>query len=95
MQKILIDSGELTGQLLVEQAQNIRITLHERSYGVKAVMSNRCRWAGLEPHFAGLSRHSAMPAPNLAQQVRVNAVFGAPSARHAQETIRSLVVDLG
>ena len=55
MQKILVDRGELTGQLLVEQAQNIRITLHDHSYGVKAVMSNRCRWAGLEPTVQGCS----------------------------------------
>jgi hypothetical protein len=48
MQEILVDCGELTGQLLVEQAKNIRVTLHDHSYGVKAVMSSGCWWAGLE-----------------------------------------------
>jgi hypothetical protein len=31
MQKILIDGGEFAGQLFVQKAQNIRITLHDRS----------------------------------------------------------------
>jgi len=31
MQKILVDGGELAGQLFVEKAQNIGITLHDRS----------------------------------------------------------------
>src|SRR5271155_2678502 len=31
VQKVLIDRGELAGQLFVEKAQNIRITLHDRS----------------------------------------------------------------
>lgn len=34
VQKVLVDSGELAGQLFVEQAQNIGITLHDHSYGI-------------------------------------------------------------
>src|ERR1700751_5351269 len=57
MQEVLVDGGELTGQLLVEQAQNIGITLHDHSYGL-----NGCQvWPRLAGWAEGCGCSSTLP----------------------------------
>jgi hypothetical protein len=79
VQKILVDGGELAGQLLVEQAQNIRITLHDHSYGPKAVISPQAGWA--ERAVRRVAAPGAGAGLNLVPFRAFGAGFIAPSAR--------------
>ena len=62
VQKVLIDRGEFTGQLFVQKAQNIGITLHDRS---SILPWHGFRLAAIDGE-VGLERHR-LPGTNLVQ----------------------------
>jgi hypothetical protein len=76
MQKVLIDRSEFAGQLFVEKAQNIGITLHDRSLILP--------WHGFESRRSPVRlgwNATGMPNTNLVQRTAVGVLIRAAWGR--------------